>query len=196
MHYVGKMMNNYSDTYALTKAIRTFERILVGHRPKDLPNDSYEYIPFNLESFIKQIKVAYKLAKRGNTEPQFLDIGCGIGTKVMIARTFFAISHGVEISKEYYDIAKKLTNYCNAYVFHEDALKFKNYHEYDVLYYYCPIADYNKQRELEKLVCECMKPGAILLANLRKSSEEKFAEWGVHQIKDSEVSYALFCKRL
>jgi len=41
--------------------------------------------------------------------------------------------------------------------------------DFDVVYFYCPFSDHDKQRVLEERIIKDMKPGAILIAHLPQS---------------------------
>jgi len=92
---------------------------------------------------------------------KFLDIGCGIGNVVRVAQIVGFDAYGLEYNKKIYDVAKDLIGkHC---LFKGDMTSFKKYGEYDVLYYYIPIANYETMDKFAKELAEAMKCGAYVI---------------------------------
>lgn len=93
--------------------------------------------------------------------PEFLDVGCGTGTKMMLARELFGLSpHGVEIN-----IEMAVSAGSRGAVVPGDALQFRNssfYGLFDLIWLYRPFREASKEAELERILWDEMKPGAIL----------------------------------
>ena len=132
------------------------------------------FIPNATNKVVNQL--IYTLTKLKEREPRrsafrFLDVGCGIGNIIMLAKyTGFRQAHGIEFDQSH---RKRFLNNNDIYqsgsevqVFWQDAMKFTNYGAYDVVYMYRPIHDYAMQGKLERIVSGTMKKGAYLLANL------------------------------
>lgn len=102
--------------------------------------------------------------------PKFLDVGCGIGTTLLLAEQFFT-PHGLEINEKLMTICKQYNKYHHypERFYTCDALQFNKYHQFDVIYYYCPIADYNLQNKLELKIEKDMRIGAYLIPFHKKS---------------------------
>ena len=128
----------------------------------DSPEDKdqkHKWIPFPCGSFIDACLEAFFLTGGVVKTKTFLDIGCGIGTKVMLADVLFD-AHGLELSEEYLKVAKLIG--CRN-VWQEDAMEYENYGDYDILYFYCPFRDEFSQVKFEKFIYSQMKSGAILI---------------------------------
>jgi SAM-dependent methyltransferase len=90
----------------------------------------------------------------------FLDVGCGPGTKMLLARHFFGFeADGIEISREMAEAAAE-----HGVVFIADAGDTAPgfYAPYDLIWLYRPFRDPVLERRLEAWIMDEMKPGAIL----------------------------------
>lgn len=95
---------------------------------------------------------------------RFLEIGCGIGTRMLLAQEIYGLDvSGVERVPEYAEQARAL----GLTVSVEDALAHKGYGGHDILWFNRPFRDQMLQRALEQRVWEQMAPGAVAMcANL------------------------------
>jgi SAM-dependent methyltransferase len=94
------------------------------------------------------------------TGREFCDIGCGPGTKMLLASHFYGLSaHGIEISPAMGEAAR-----VHGPVLIADALSMAPgfYREYDLIWLYRPFRDTILEKQLEERVMDEMKPGAIL----------------------------------
>jgi SAM-dependent methyltransferase len=91
----------------------------------------------------------------------FLDVGCGRGNILAIARDFNPEikASGIEIQKHLAKQAKQHGNIWNG-----NALKYADYGKHDLIYMYRPFVDLSAQVKLETLVIEQMRPGTILVS--------------------------------
>ncbi len=94
--------------------------------------------------------------------PVFLDVGCGPGTKMRIARDLFGlIPYGIEIDPHMAEQAK-----AHGVAYQGDALNFPTiervYAKADVIWLYRPFRDPASERALEEFIISNMKPGAVL----------------------------------
>jgi SAM-dependent methyltransferase len=92
----------------------------------------------------------------------FLDVGCGPGTKMRIAGELLGLSpHGIEIDRRMAALARSY-----GHVYPGDALTLPTidliYAKADVIWLYRPFRDRARELDLERLIMESMKPGAIL----------------------------------
>lgn len=95
------------------------------------------------------------------TGDRFLDIGCGVGTKMMLAQDIFGLSvYGVERVPEYVAAARKR----GLVVEEADALGWNGYGDFDVVFFNRPFFDVERQAQLEQQVYRDMKPGAVVIA--------------------------------
>ena len=149
----------------------------------------FHFIPLTVDDFVEQLTVAVGLLRacpmeeqeyRRNPVPiKFVDVGCGIGTKLLLAnRLFYDLElYGIEKFPRYVKIAKALfqdAHMMPAEVIQADALT-QSYKDYDIIYFYCPMFDMDKQLALEKQIIKTAKKGALFMVNLPKG------KWGTGQ---------------
>lgn len=95
---------------------------------------------------------------------KFLDVGCGTGTKMVLARELFGLEpFGIERDPEMAARAKARFPGC---VYSGDALNCvfpRFYEQADLIWLYRPFRDPEKQAELETMIRRAMKYGAILV---------------------------------
>jgi SAM-dependent methyltransferase len=156
---------------ALASAYEVLERAIA--RPLTPPTKHkacyaagrYPFIPLSPDWFMAQLREAKRIAPDAAT---FIDVGCGIGSKVVLASCIGFRAAGIEIDRDYVKAAKDMLamGWGGGRVFQGDALK-HDYAEYDVVYFYCPMNDHELERQLEQRILETTKPGALILANLK-----------------------------
>lgn len=89
---------------------------------------------------------------------EFLDIGCGPGTKLDLAAALFGLEAcGVEV-----DAVMAGRASANHLVWNQDALEFPWYRDFDIIWLYRPFRDSEKEAKLEQVILREMKPGAII----------------------------------
>ena len=120
--------------------------------------EEYDFIPFQCGSFVDMLIEASLYFKMDRSK-KFLDVGCGPGTKVILANVLFD-AHGIELRRSAVETANNY--FCLKNVFQGDALKCEKYGEYDLLYFYRPLKSPSLQLALEEVIFEQMKPGALI----------------------------------
>ncbi len=153
------------------RAYRVLHNILKPDTQDEAAEQSGAYPDIGLanSAFVEHMHAAFRvtLAQRLPRQPRFLDVGCGIGLKVLTAHQFFPRTDGLELDPGYAKTARKLLKksaFSNAKIFQTDALEFQKYDAYDVIYFYWPIHDEKKMIELEKRIIAMAQPGTILIA--------------------------------
>lgn len=92
---------------------------------------------------------------------QFLDVGCGPGTKMRLADEIFGLNvYGTEIDEAMAAVAKK--RFGSKVCWHDALDTAALYDDMDIIWLYRPFKDATKEDELERLIMHRMKPGAIL----------------------------------
>jgi hypothetical protein len=96
---------------------------------------------------------------------RFLDVGAGIGTRMLLAREIFGLDvHGIDRVREYAAVAGQELGYTVDVV---DALEYKGYGGFDLIWVNRPIRDRELQAQLEAKLWDEMAPGAVVgCANL------------------------------
>lgn len=133
----------------------------------------WDYVVYDHKRFLDHMRVISNLTNH-NKNKKFIDVGCGIGTKVLLASKYFT-SYGVELSKKYFKVAKQLNHPKQFNVFgrykllektnniiNDDALNI-DYSEYDIIYFFRPIRDLELQIKLEKKIFEEAKEGTFII---------------------------------
>ena len=119
--------------------------------------------------FLEHMHAAYRLllAQETSGPSSFLDVGCGGGLKVLAATGFFDRADGLEFDRGYAASARRLFKQVperQCRVTCTDALGFKRYDDYDVIYLYRPIEDHEGMTALERRIVERARPGTVLVA--------------------------------
>jgi trans-aconitate methyltransferase len=123
--------------------------------PKFLP-----WMPFSWPEFISLLAEALP-EMPGD---RFLDVGCGPGTRMLLARDIFGLDvKGFDRVPAYVAAARENELFTTL----EDALEYKSYGEFDFIWMNRPIRDQELQGRLEAKVWDEMSPGAVIgCANL------------------------------
>ncbi len=97
--------------------------------------------------------------------PRFLEVGCGIGTRMLIAREMFGLDvSGIERVPEYVAQAKELGLSVECI----DALGWEGYGTFDVVWLNRPFRDPEMELALEGQIWAEVEPGTVVLcANLQ-----------------------------
>jgi hypothetical protein len=134
----------------------------------------WKYIPESdsraYEAILIAIDYLKTKEKKDKRDLKFIDCGCGIGNILTIAR-YAQIGKiaGIEYDEKTYNIVKWLPKIwkswsgCSVKVWRGDILKYENYGQYDIIYYYCPISKGDLQRKFEQRVADRAKKGAVII---------------------------------
>jgi SAM-dependent methyltransferase len=147
------------------------EWLTYGRVPGQKPDPVYNpWMPFQMADFIaimaecvaaldEQPEPKYLRQKRRT--PVFLDVGSGIGTKVLVARELFGLdAYGLEIDKTMHQYARDHGHRASILCDAMDGGYF--YSQADIIWMYRPFRDEVSQAKLEHKIYEEMKPGAIV----------------------------------
>jgi hypothetical protein len=92
----------------------------------------------------------------------FFEPGCGIGTKLYLARHGYDLDEtGWEIEPDYLEICSRLGVHAE---WHDLRQETPDYAAYDIVYISRPYKDDEAEREYEESVHAAMRPGAVLIA--------------------------------
>ncbi len=141
-------------------------------------------IPYPMSSYSKMLGAAYRvcLAQRKAAPLRFLDVGSGGGSKVLAATTCFDLCDGLEYEENAVETGAALLGWLapkNCRLIHGDGLTFDGYDQYDVIYYFRPIANTELMTELEDRIVSSAKPGTVLAVASGLAAPEKQA----HRVK-------------
>jgi hypothetical protein len=131
---------------------------------------AFGYRPYALGAFGALLQVAVQAWSESHqhASPQFLlEVGCGIGTKlVLAAKVFHLQAEGFDASLKYVQAASDL---CEEYavglgqVWREDARYYQGWNSYDIIFLNRPLRDYQEQLKLEETVYDEMSMGSVLI---------------------------------
>jgi SAM-dependent methyltransferase len=114
------------------------------------------WMPFQISEFVAFMTDAVA-ASHG---PRFLEVGCGPGSKLMLAETLFGLDGlGIEIDPDMTNQAVQM----GVKALCADALYYRRYHQADIIWLYRPFRDAEAEAELEMKIRAKMKPGAVLV---------------------------------
>jgi SAM-dependent methyltransferase len=122
----------------------------------DPASPTLPWMPFQSADFLSIVfECVPELAGRN-----FLDVGCGPGTKMLLASHFYGLqAQGIEINS-----AMAAAAMPHGGVFPQDALEMAPgfYQSYDLIWLYRPFRGQELEEKLEQRIMTEMKPGAIL----------------------------------
>lgn len=144
-----------SDNELLQQLIRALEE---AHLPVHEIDDGvrFGYIPLNPIEFLATLRQAEALTEGR----RFLDVGCGIGSKLYLARQLGWQVFGVELNPAYAQIARRLAP--GAMIAECDAGGYQDYSAFDLVYAYRPAKDDTLCIGLEQTLIRAIRPGALL----------------------------------
>ncbi len=178
------------DTQADPALERLFEHLhlaLSPAAPALLQDGRHGDIPLPMGQFLHLIRAAGRLLRAmDRPEPwSFLDVGCGLGLKLLAAQEMFDRLEGIEITPATARRAKTLLSAARrnrvaaeatptpwltgtlpratTSIHCGDALDFDDYGMFDVIYAYRPIADALPRHRLERRIVEQARPGTLLI---------------------------------
>lgn len=163
----------------------------------------YKCIHLDVPRFVETLKEIlennFQELRSGLSELKFLDVGCGVGQKVFLANRLFNLeSYGLELRQPLVKAARKLLGKTMSWwspnkekeltrtIIQGNALTF-HYAKFDIIYFYCPIADHDLELKLEKQIAHTAKRGAIVMGFLchyflSNNKELKKLGWSEHKI--------------
>lgn len=137
----------------------TVERLERAWLPAELVphHEFYPYDPTPVSVFTR----ALELALLHRTGDRYLEVGCGIGTKLIIAAKCGLLVHGIEAREQYVAMARHLCP--EATIETADARTWQGYRDFDIVFSYKPLISEEGNLAYEAHLTEWMRPGAILI---------------------------------
>jgi SAM-dependent methyltransferase len=108
---------------------------------------------FSVLKFISNLRL---IRRRCGEGARFLDVGCGLGSKVWLAQSLGFDAYGLEINPKYVEVAKECVG--TEHIICHDGLTYQDYDRFDVIYFYNPMPT----DELESVILKTAKDGAIV----------------------------------
>lgn len=143
------------------------------------PNGAYTYIPLDESHFSQSIRLAKRVLEKGKSSSphSFIDVGCGIGEKVILAGQAFLQEncYGLEINAAYGKAARKLLNasfwnwetnpktpkWLSQHIIVGDGRTF-DFSPFSCIYAYRPMVEQENQDALLLQILTTMKVGSVL----------------------------------
>lgn len=149
-----KRTERISRTIALVNQLDgEWRQSTAGH---DDPQKFLPFMPFPWTDFVALMAEALPEAEGD----RFLEIGCGPGSRMLLAEEIFGFDvEGIERVPEYVKAAQDR----GVPVTEADALGWDGYGRYDIIFFNRAFADVHLQERLEQEVWTGMKPGAIVI---------------------------------
>jgi SAM-dependent methyltransferase len=153
--------------FELAESTQAIARRLAPAGPPHPRNTGW--MPFNLYDFNGLLGESVKLIPDGG---YFLDVGCGNGPDMIIARDVYGMdAYGFDVNEAL--IADAVANGLHAEV--TDALSYAGYGKADCIWLNRPLRDRETEAGLEQLIWREMKPGAVIIcANLENPPPESW----------------------
>ncbi len=132
----------------------------IGNQLSKKTSNGWQYIPFAHNMFLTEVS---KIVAKHKVE-SFLEIGCGLGTKLFLMHAKYKeirIS-GFDHNKKYLKFARSLLPK-NCKLFHQEALEYQKYGNFDLLYTYAPLSDFRENMRLIEIIQSQMKTTAHLI---------------------------------
>ena len=131
----------------------------------------YPFVAMDTRQVFAEIKFVRDYLDEQGTKPvghkySFMDIGCGIGNILLFAEQLGFDIHGIEKDDYPRETASSLLD--TDQIYNADIRTFRQYDRFDVLYYFCPLTD--GQREFERYIEDVIRPGAMLIANYKRDN--------------------------
>lgn len=115
------------------------------------------YMPFSWPDFIALVAEALP----ETTGDLFLDIGCGPGSKMLLAEAVFGLTvRGIERVSEYVAAARAR----GLVVAEVNALDWGGYGHHDLVFFNRVFADQALEAQLEEQIWKALRPGAVVIA--------------------------------
>jgi len=159
----------------INRYIAFFTREIQKQSTNDTSSE-YPFVAMDTRQAFQEIKLAWDyLAERGGSPgappPTFLDIGCGIGNVLLFAEQVGFDIYGIEKDQYPFYVASRMLG--SGRISQDDILDYDRYGDFDVVYYFCPLTDGALQKNFELQVENSLRPGAILIANYKRSDKIK-----------------------
>ena len=114
----------------------------------------WPYVPYSISSFMEALGEARRafLSIHGKAAESFLEVGCGYGWLTSYAQSTMlswrraGMVHGLEIHPPYVEFARTIC--VPDSIIQADALAFKRYRDYDLIFFYMPFREPQKQKQL------------------------------------------------
>jgi hypothetical protein len=146
--------------YILDKLNKYFNNISIESHNKIIGDNGYQYFATPIDFIVN----ALNLIKEREIEflnKKFLDVGSGIGNICGVAELMGLHAEGIELNPVLFNISKQI--YPKIKFHNLDICKFDDYNDYDIIFYFLPIADSESQLNLRKKIEDNIRIGTYII---------------------------------
>lgn len=145
---------------ALSMAV---ERLEAAWLPTELSKhpEFFDYQPTPMPTFVEDLEVAIRHASGS----RYLEVGCGIGTKMIIAQAAGLEVHGIESREQYVATARHLCPEATIEI--ADARHYGNYRAFDIVFCYRPLISEDGMERLERFLDAELDKNVVLILPYR-----------------------------
>lgn len=169
-----------------------------------IDGQSWMFKPYPLSTFGRLLKAVCDDMKHTwgvpftESAPLFVEVGCGVGTKLALAQKMFGLKvSGFDYNQDYCNATSELLygKGCESWTIQRldarsrDAVEL--YKTADVLYLNRPFVHLDLQAELEKLALHSMRRGAYIILGNYAADPEKLRQRGWREITQDKVAIVL-----
>ncbi len=143
----------------------------IQHLTRNETSTEYPFVAMDTRQVFDELLLVSdyceNVMNRSPSSMKFIDVGCGFGNVMLFAEQFGFSVYGLEKDEASLEIARDLFEPCQ--LVQEDLRTFTRYSEFDIVYYFCPLTD--GEREFECFLEDEIAPQTILIANYKRSKE-------------------------
>ena len=122
----------------------------------------YPCIPLHTSRFLELVRGALDIYK-GKEKTRFIDAGCGVGDKVVLASMFFDYSCGVELSRFIASCGRSINRLSSRDELLEGDITTFDFSPYNIVYAYNPIQTYDGMYDFFKNLVKTASPGTVCM---------------------------------
>jgi SAM-dependent methyltransferase len=131
----------------------------------------FGYRPYPAGAFCSLLHEAVKVVPPhfASAAKSFLEVGCGTGTKLVLANKIFDLMvYGFDKHLDYFKASQDLvhkygTQHPISYIWRQDVKDFHDWKLFDIIFLNRPLRDNKEQLALEEEVYDRMLPGSVLI---------------------------------
>jgi SAM-dependent methyltransferase len=158
-----------ADPDAINATQHLINRLEAHHTPPGPTQDPdwYGWIPLPHDTFLQGLLQARRILNRYGTPPPdgrytFLDVGSGIGTKLIIAHELGYHPTGIERWQPYITTSQQLAPFAHTHHLNAAHIAGAFYRTFDLIHYYGCAPDPERDGRIKQRITNAMKPGSIL----------------------------------
>lgn len=137
---------------------------LAMERRREPDPDLWRWSPTPLPKFVDMLGVASMCREIMDLDrkPRFFEAGCGVGTKLVVAKQFGLEELGWELFPEYVEQARALGVNVEQHDLRQDE---PDWGSFDIVFLSRPFKDDEENRQFEQRAMDAMRPGAVLMSS-------------------------------